>query len=104
MEDFNLVMNSDADALETPWVASHKLVLVIHSRCLSPQDRMISVVTQPNVLAAGLRAHPQALVDLSDVHRALWIGGTGGPAACYFFPRKNGYQSQAHQVLCCPAF
>lgn len=54
MEDFNLVMKSDADVLEIPWVVSHKLVLVIHSRCLSLQDRMISVVTQPKVLAAGL--------------------------------------------------
>lgn len=103
MEDFNLVMKSDADVLETPLVVSHKLVLVIHSRCLSPQDRMISVVTQPKVLVAGLREHPQALADLSDVPRALWIGGTRGTATSYFSPRKNDNQSHAHQVLCCPA-
>lgn len=104
MEDFSLVMNSDADVLETPWVASHKLVLVVCSSCLSLQDRMISLVTQLKVLAAGLRAHPQALVDLSDVHRALRIGGTRGIAASYFFPRKNEDQSHAHQVLCYSAF
>lgn len=104
MEDFNFVMKSDADILEIPWVVSHKLVLVIHSRCLSLQDRMISVVTQPKVLAAGLRAHPQALADLSDVPRALRIGGTRGRATSYFSPRKNDDQSHAHRVLCCPAF
>lgn len=90
MEDFSLVMNSDANVLDTNWIASHKLVLVVHSSCLSLQDRMISLVTQLKVLAAGLRAHPQALVDLlSNVHRALWIGGTRETAASYFFPRKS---------------
>ena len=105
MEDFSLVMNSDADVLETPWVAFHKLVLVVHSSCLSLQDSMISLVTQLKVLAAGLWAHPQALVDLlSDVHRALRIGETRGTAASYFFPRKNEDQSHVRQVLCYSAF